>query len=279
MGKVFNKLGLAVTFSPTGKALLKETKRLQELFSSELLIIHVGTKSIENEAKLNSLIEEAGIKSGGSELVWAKGEPADVILKQSQSAGVDLLIMGALEKETFIKYYLGSIARKVMRESRCSNLIFTEPSEDSKPFKKFYVDTDYSYESARAIKTAFQFALLEGAEEFVIVKDTQLPGVADVILDTGSVQKAENAKNKWLEEESEKLELFVNDLGLKGMKIQLKCVYGKEGWEAGNLARSSNADIYAIAAPTKKLKLIDRVFRHEIEFAFEELPTNLLVIR
>ena len=45
MASLFKKLGLAITFSPTGKALLKETKRLSEIFNSGLVLIHVGEKN------------------------------------------------------------------------------------------------------------------------------------------------------------------------------------------------------------------------------------------
>jgi len=57
MAPIFEKLGLAITFSPIGKALLAETKRLSEVFSSELILIHVGDKTSENEKLLNEVIE------------------------------------------------------------------------------------------------------------------------------------------------------------------------------------------------------------------------------
>ena len=36
-------------FSSTGKVLLKESKRLSQVFNSELILIHVGDKTSENE--------------------------------------------------------------------------------------------------------------------------------------------------------------------------------------------------------------------------------------
>lgn len=60
MSIIFKKIGLAITFSPTGKALLKETKRLAEVFNSQLILIHVGDKTAENEKLLNEAIEVSG---------------------------------------------------------------------------------------------------------------------------------------------------------------------------------------------------------------------------
>ena len=275
----FRKLGLAVTSSPTGIALLKETKRLKDLFQSELLLIHVEERSPQAETGLSRIIENAGLTMKDAEIIWASGEPANTILKTSKRAGVDLLIAGALEKEGFIKYYVGSVARKIMRESTSSLLILKEPSENPVPFKKFYVDTDFSFESERTIRIAYNFALLENADEFVVVKDYDTPGLASAILDSVSIEELEGVKQEWQNEEVEKLKLFIKELDLKGLEVKTKCLYGKEGWETSNFVKQNNGDIFALTAPRKRLKLIDRVFHHELEYSFKSLPANLLIIR
>ena len=116
----FNKLGLALTSSPTGIALLKETKRLKDIFGAELFLIHVGERTPKAETAMGSIIENAGLSAHNTQLIWASGDPANTILNTSKRAGVDLLVAGALEKEGFIKYYIGSVARKIMRESTSS---------------------------------------------------------------------------------------------------------------------------------------------------------------
>lgn len=279
MASLFKKLGLAITFSPTGKALVKETKRLNDLFDSELVLIHVGEKSTESENLLNEVIKTSGIDPGTLEVIWTKGDPASTILNTSKKAGVDLLIAGALEKEKFIKYYIGSVARKIMREASSSSLILTEPSENPKPFKKFYVSTDFSQESERTIKLTYDFALLEKAEEFVVISDYNTPGLASTILDSASLDELETVKNQWQAEEEERMNLFLKELNLKGIRIKTRCLYGKEGWETANFARQNKADIFAVTAPQKRLRLIDRLFHHELEYSFENLPSNLLIIR
>jgi hypothetical protein len=73
MALIFKKLGLAITFSPTGKALLKEAKNLSQVFNSELILIHVGDKTSENEKLLNEVIENSGIISENVEIIWTNG--------------------------------------------------------------------------------------------------------------------------------------------------------------------------------------------------------------
>ena len=279
MASLFKKLGLAITFSPTGKALLKETKRLSEIFNSGLVLIHVGEKNQETEKHLNEVIKNAGINSENVEVIWTEGDPANAILATSKKAGVDLLIAGALEKEKLIKYYIGSVARKIMREASSSSLILKNPTLNPEPFKKFCVSTDFSPESERTVRLTYEFALLEKAEEFVVISDYNTPGLASTILDSASIDDLETTKKLWQAEEEEKLRLFLKELNLKGMEIKMISLYGKEGWEESNFARQNKADIFAVTAPKKRLKLIDRLFHHELEYSFENLPSNLLIIR
>ena len=279
MASLFKKLGLAITFSPTGKALLKETKRLSEIFNSRLVLIHVGEKNQETEKHLNEIIKNAGINSENVDVIWTEGDPANAILATSKKAGVDLLIAGALEKEKLIKYYIGSVARKIMREASSSSLILKNPTLNPEPFKKFYVSTDFSPESEKTVRLTYEFALLEKAEEFVVISDYNTPGLASTILDSASIDDLETTKKLWQAEEEEKLRLFLKELNLKGMEIKMVSLYGKEGWEESNFARQNKADIFAVTAPQKRLKLIDRLFHHELEYSFENLPSNLLIIR
>src|SRR5690606_42117667 len=104
-------------------------------------------------------------------------------------------------KEKLIKYYIGSVARKIMSEASSSSLILKEPSLEPAPFKKFYVSTDSTPESERTIKIAYTFALLENAEEFVVISDYNTPGLATTILDSVSMEEIQKTKDLWQTEE------------------------------------------------------------------------------
>jgi nucleotide-binding universal stress UspA family protein len=279
MNQLFKKTGLAITFSPTGKALLMEAKRISKLFNSELILIHVGEKTTASETRLNDIVTSAGLNLQSVNIFWIEGEPANAILTATGEAEIDLLIAGALEKEKLIKYYTGTIARKIMREAASSLLILKNPSENPKPFKKFIVSTDFTPDNERTVKITYEFAILDNAEEFTIVRDYDTPGLATTILDSASADDLQVLKNQWQLEEEEKMKQFVKGLNLKNINVKTTCLYGKEGWEASNFARENKADIFAVTAPQKKLKLIDRLFHHQLEYSFENLPSNLLIIR
>src|SRR5690606_28821550 len=220
---------LAITFSPTGKALLKEGQRLQKLFDAELVLIHVGEKNYDDEAKLNTLISQAGIALQSLTIVWASGDPGNAIIRSSREAGVDLLVGGALEKENFMRYYIGSVARKIMREAASSTLILTSPAEQAPRFKRFFVTTDYEPADEKTVTKSFQFALLENAEEFVLIRDFNFPGLSSTIIGSGSAEETQRMRETWVAEEEERMKLYLRELELTGLPVKIKCLYGKEG--------------------------------------------------
>ena len=279
MEKIFQKIGLAVTSSPTGKALLKEAVRLMDLFSAELSLIHVGEKNENSKKMISQLIETAGLVESQTDLTWATGDPANEILKFSEQKKLDLLISGALEKENILKFYLGSVARKIMREALMSTLILKSPSVNPAGFKKFCVNVNFSEQSERTIITAYQFALADSADEFILVRDFNLPGLTSTTIDFNSAEKIDKLKTEQLQSEEDKLQLFVKELNLKGINIKTKCIYGKEGWASSDYARQSAVDLFVVSAQKRKLKFIDRIFPHEEEFSYENLPSNLLIMR
>ncbi len=276
---IFKKLALAFTFSPNQKALLYESKYLMDLFGSELVLIHAGDKTPEAEKKINDLIEEAAIDKTKLEIVWKNGDPIKIILGTCDEKNVDLLIAGALEKENFLKYYIGSIARKIMREARCSVLVLSHPSVNRKSFEKFCVSIDFSYQSEIAAAKAFEFAKLENAKELIFIRELQLPALASTVYDSGSTEEAESKVNSWQKEEEEKIDLFIKELNLYGMPIKKVCLYGKQGWESSNYVRKIKGDIFIIPAQPQKSKIFDRIFQHDQEFIFENLPSSIMLIR
>lgn len=276
---VFKKIGLALTFSPTGKLLARETQRLSDLFQAEVVLIHNGVRNKEIETKIESLVLSVGLNTSMVTIEWVQGDIADSIIKKSTEKNVDLLISGALEKESLFKQFFGSVARKIIQEAKCSTLILTSPSNNPKGFKKFFVSVEFSPQGEKTILTSFEFALKEKAEEFLLIRDIYVPALSLTIQEGSSSEDLETQREKWIHEEEEKMKVFVKELGIKGLNIKFKCLYGKEGWASSNYASLHKVDIFALYAPTKKIRLIDKFFPHEFGYTFEKLPANLLIIR
>lgn len=276
---LFNKLGIAFTFSPNALRLLKIAHRLQKLFQSELIIIHAGEDSKEIREKIFAKIKEANLPDYSYEIIIREGEASKTISKICEEKNIDLLISGALEKESLLKYYLGSVARRLMHELPCSLLVIVNPENVSGSFQRFCVNVDYSPLNEAAVKKVYEFAKLENAKEFILVREFQIPGLAITIYDGGETDRAEKTRLEIQKEEEEKLKIFSEELNLTGLEVKRVCLYGKQGWELKQYATDSKSDMLVISSPPKKLKLFDKIFQHDIEFILNQLPCSLLIIR
>ncbi len=280
MSNFFNSIGLALTFSPNAIALLREANRLKNIFNSKLTLIIITEPDYGAEAKIKLLIEDAKINDDDNiKIVFGTGDPARQIISLSKKEKIDLLIAGALEQETVVKYYLGSVARSLMRNASSSLLILKDPSLAPKPFNSFFAKTDYSIESEKVIKILDEFAILENAAVIHIIRNYNIPALNSTILGTGSTIKIEKIKDEQQQEEEEKLKFFVKELNLKKIEVKTHCIFGKHGWETWNFVNSQNADILAFHAVKKHVYLFDKIFPNEQEYYYHKLPANLLIIR
>ncbi|MGE5429883.1 MAG: universal stress protein [Syntrophomonadaceae bacterium] len=275
----FRKIALAVTFSPNALALLNETKKLQDLFKAELVLIHVGEKNRDKEEIFNRLISDSNLNAGSFKVNWVNGEPSEAILKSCTEEKVDLLVAGALEKENLLKYYVGSVARNILRNAPFSVLIMTTPSKEPKHLAKFCIAVDYTPEGELAIKKAYEFAMLENASEIVLLREFQVPGLAMTVQDSGSTSEIEDKLIQWQKEEEDKLALFTKEMDIKGITIKPVCLYGRQGWEANRYIHEIGGDILVVPGPRKKLKMFDRIFQHDMEFILKQLPGKFLVVK
>lgn len=276
---LFQNIGLAITFSPTGKALFMQAERLAKLFEAKLTLIHIGKDDIQADKLIDDLVASSILKSENISIVKKDGDPAETIIKTCESEKIDLLVAGALEREKFIKYYVGSVARKLMRRAPCSVLIFVNPSSQSKPFSNICVSINFSEEDEFVAKTANQLAELEKTDHLTFIREFEVPGLSFTVTDNGSVTEVDELKSQWQKEETEKLNIFINELNLKSVPIKAVSLYGKQGWQISKYAESVNSDLLVLSTPKKKLKFVDRLFQHDLEFILHDLPCNVLILQ
>jgi nucleotide-binding universal stress UspA family protein len=275
----FKNIALAVSFSPTSMNLLTEAKRLQKLFDARLSVIHIGTDSSEIRDKLKQLLNDAGLEIDEVNLIISRGNPSEIIIKTCVDNSIDLLILGALQEEKFLNYYLGSVARTLMREAPCSVLFLSASKEKNGNFSKFCVSSDFSKSGEITLKLAYKWALLEKLDEITIIREIQAPGLAMTVNDGGSIEETAEIRKKWEIEEITKLNLFVRELNLTEIDYKYVCLYGKPGWEAKNYVNKSEADLFIVSAPERKLTFFDKIFPSGIEFIAKQMPCSLLIVK
>lgn len=272
----FETMAVAIAFSPRLEAILTETKRMVKVFNSQLIIIHVGNKTQEKEEHLEKLIEKIGLARINYRIIWMDGEPVDTILKLCKLYIVDLLILGALEKENLYKYYVGSIARSIGRRAKCSVLMLTNPSINPKKMRKIVVNGANNPKTIHTLNTTLYIAALEKIPNITFVQEINVPILNMPI---GESQESVSKIKKEMEvEDFSKLNNMVGSVEKNGVNVDLVAVKGKPGYAISNFSRQNHYDLLVFNSPDTHLGIFDRIFTHDIEYVLADMPCNLLIV-
>jgi nucleotide-binding universal stress UspA family protein len=275
----FRKIGLALAFSPRMEALLAEASRLKKLWNTELVLIHVGTHGEKEKKLLEELLIKTGLRGENEvRVLWESGKPSDQILRACKKEKVDLLIAGALRKENLVQYYLGTIARKILRKADCSVLMFIDPSTVPQPIKNIVINAEDSPFVEEAITTACELGRIERAAWLHIVKEIKLYSLTMSAADQHTEHEYEDFRTSLVKDEIESVEKTLQKIPHEGLKINIKLVSGKAGFELAKFAQRKHADLLVVGASPRRFSLFDRVFPHDLEYIFADLPCNLLIV-
>ena len=272
-------IGLAIAFSPTAEHMLAEAGRLAIQFQARLVLIHVGDHGPEEERLMQSLLSIPNISRDMVMLRWETGEATRAILKVCDDEKIDLLLAGALKKENLLQYYLGTIGRQIMRRANCSVLLLTQPCIEPIGFKNIVVDAGESLHVEDSISLACQFGKKEKGSWIHVVRELKMYGLAMSASDQSSEDEYENIRHVMVREEIEKVEVLLKKIPHDNLKINIKVVAGKSGFELAQFARRKQADLLVVSASPRRFKFIDRLFTHDLEYVFADLPCNLLIVQ
>lgn len=274
----FENIAVAVAFSPRIEAILHEAKYYADAFKANLILIHVGEHDPKKEEALEVLVTNIGLNKSKTRTIWMEGEPTDTILDLCKLNIVDLLILGALEKENLYKFYMGSIARKISRRAKCSVLLLTSPSNKPKKINKIVVNGVDNPKTEHTIATSIYFANAIKVKEISVVQEIDMPAVALTIAENSTAPEASKIKKEMKDEEFAKINSLVEKLKCEDCKIEVKNVTGKPGYAISHYAKTKHYDLLSINSPDTHLGIFDRIFTHDIEHILADLPCNLLIV-
>lgn len=275
---MFTKIALAIAFSPRLEALICESKRLKDIFSAELLLIHVGEKSPELENNLQQLLTKHGLNDSKIKTIWQKGNPANKIIQTCIEENVDFLVAGALKTEGFFKYYIGSIARKIIRKAKCSVLILVDPLEKPTPFQRVVINGTQQDQTPLVIEKGLDWCKYDQAKQVFIVNEIKMYGFQMATAGEGGEEEISNTRRKLVAEEVAYVENILNTLDKGDLKVSIKITCGKWAVELARFATDTKADLL-IVGDEGKLGFFDRLFPHDLEDILSDLPCNLLILK
>lgn len=276
---MFNIIAVAIAASPTLEALLAESKRLQDLFGSKVLLLHVKKDSNPEEEKhLRESIESSNFHPGKTEFFVEKGDPAKTILSFCKKQKVELLVAGALKKENLLRSFLGSVGRKIIRRASCSLLILVDPSTQPAPFREIVVDGTEQERTQAAIELACSIGKLENASHIHILRDIKLYGLTMATAGEDSEAEYTEHRRKLISMEIENIQNRLVRVDVGTVPVNIKIISGKVGFEISKFTRKVNAGLLVVPGPGKKLGFFDRIMTHDLEYLLNDIPANLLIV-
>lgn len=275
---MFKRIALAIAFSPTIEALICETKRIKNLHKASLILIHIGEQSEKDETLLDSLLEKHQISKEEVKIIWERGKPASKILQICLKEKVDLIIAGAQKKEGLFTYYLGSIARKIIRKAKSSVLVLVEPNTSPQPFKKVVINGTQQSQTPFVIQQAVRFCKIERSTRIFILNEIKMYGLQMATAGEGNENEISKFRQKLINEEISYVQNILKDINIGDLNINIKV--NTERWTAQltEFSEQIHADLMIVGGQNN-LSFLDRLFPHGLEDILDNLPGNVLIVK
>ena len=281
-GSPFHKILIGFAFSPNLKANVFEAMRLASFLDAHLYFLHVGLKSVAKEKAFTDILEDSPVKLEKLSVIWEKGEPVETIREQCQNNNIDLLLLGAMQRENMLKFYMGSIARKLTRNAPCSVLLLIKPSVIRKPTQHMVVNAFESPQTESTILSAFHFGKALNINIITLVEEINRSEVAVEADDDRGLRKVTLRKEKLKRRELTRVKEILSHIPsslIGGIKVHSQNIFGTRGYSIGHYAKVVRADLLIMNAAENRKGFFGRVFPQDLEHILSELPTDVLVIK
>tara|TARA_R110002050_G_scaffold274978_2_gene419641 strand:- start:3352 stop:4194 length:843 start_codon:yes stop_codon:yes gene_type:complete len=275
-------MAIGIGLSPSIEANITEAARLCSILGEKLFLIHVEAPNSQSRAAVEELVAKLAkskvLADLKHEIIFEQGDITESIIKVCQDKKVDLLLAGALPREGLLRYYMGSVARQLVRKSSFSILLLTNPQRFPKTYSKIVVTGNKHPKTPDTIEKTIQVADALGSRKLSIVDE--------VIPDKNTKRAADNEElercNRWRDiieqREAHRLSLTLAQLEQADLEIETKVVFGKPGYSIGHFTQTNRAELLVLNSPDTKLGFMDRVFTHDMEYILSDLPSDLLII-
>jgi nucleotide-binding universal stress UspA family protein len=275
---MFSRICLAITFSPRFEALLSEAIWLCNTFRSHLTVLHVGEQKEANKEAIEKALMAKGFEKSRFQIICESGSPSKIILSVCKREKIDLLVAGALEKENLLQYYLGTVGRTILRRSRCSVLMLTKPSVEGMSLSNIVTLAEDSPFVEEAISVSCMLAQAAKSQWIHVVRELKMLGLTLAAFDQSTEEEYDKQRQQLIQEEIDKVEAILNRVPHSDVKVNVKVISGKSGFELARFAEKKKADLLVVGAPNRRIYFFDRIFPHDLEYLFADLPCNLLIV-
>jgi nucleotide-binding universal stress UspA family protein len=159
---MYQRIVVGTDLSSTAKIATDRAAALAKKLKAKLYLVHAGSDPGEPLAEL--------AKQYGAEKAVEGGNPADVLISQTEALGADLLVVGSVGMSGARRFLLGSVPNKVSHHAATDLLIVKTdpPPKDTGEYGSILVGTDGSATAMRAVEMAARLAKSLGLKPVVV---------------------------------------------------------------------------------------------------------------
>lgn len=277
----FKRILFGFAFSPSLENNLHEVVRLAGFFDSELILLHVGEKTDEKSKQVEQIVGATTAPDRVKEYHWISGDPYSIIKESTSKLAINLLVLGALQHESLVRFYLGSVARKLTRSVSCSVLLLIKPAIERVACKHVVVSGMDTPQTPTTLFQAFYAAKSLGANQITVVEEIANKSVKISVEDDRSLLRSLRKKNAIEAEEGRRVSKLIEKLPSEltaNLSVVNQPIFGRRGYSIGHYAEIVRADLLVMGAPNSS-SIITRIFTRDIEYILSDLPSDLLICR
>jgi nucleotide-binding universal stress UspA family protein len=239
--------------------------------------VHVGKPKNDQKNTLFALLEKYGFDSQNHKVIFEDGQVTRTLNEIAEEEKVDLIITGALKKESQRRRYLGSVSRNLARQANVPVLLVPEAALPVKPIEKIVISLSEK-EPQNVIESGLLFARNIPNAKVFIVKESALRGSRVSLAQYYTDKDLQQAHEDLIQKEEEYTRKLLEPFDCKGLNITTKVVFGHSGMGLVEFANQIGADLMIDSFPDFRLGILDRIFPHDVEYALLDLPCKLLLI-
>lgn len=159
---MYKRIVAGTDFSKTAKIATDRAALLAERLGAELFVVHAGTGPAD---ALHNLAQEYG-----AEPVLAPGNPAEVLISETERLDADLVVVGSVGMSGARRFLLGSVPNKVSHHANKDLLIVKTdpPPKEVTDYRSILVGTDGSPTAMRAVDLASDVARTLGVRPTIV---------------------------------------------------------------------------------------------------------------
>jgi hypothetical protein len=260
----FRKIALASTFSPRFLPLLAEAQRFANRFGGRFAVIHSGPREKKSEEVFAQAFADFAFDPP-PEIIWVEEKnPHDAIARAIGEAGIDILILGALEKQTPGRFFLGNVARSLLKTAPSSLLFLPRPELGGAPIRTIVVAAGEGESALRSLYLGQQIAEQDHAARVCAIS---------VVSVFAKAQAAHEGEPVPMKTAQSRLEELVKHLAPSSVPIDTRCIESTTGFAASEFVQTIGADLLVVGSTPAKL------LPEGMDWLCETIPTNLLVVR